>query len=393
MWSIGNEISEQHSKNGGPMALELAAIIHNLDTTRPLVDANNNPDTSNQIIKSGAVDLVGYNYHQYDWPSFHDRYPGKKFIGSETTSALETRGYYQQPSDSMYYWPYSNEHGKRVPAKMNEDHTVSAYDQVRAPWASSHEESWKPIKKYDFLSGMFIWTGFDYLGEPTPYGWPSRSSYFGIIDLAGFPKDVYYLYQSEWTNKDVLHIFPHWNWNPGDSIDVWAYYNHADEVELFLNDKSLGIKKKQGDDLHILWRVQYEPGTIKAVSRKNGAVVLTKEIHTAGKAAKIALVADRKIITADGEDLSFVTVKITDAAGNLVPNADNLVHFTVNGEAFIAGVDNGSPTSLESFKGSEHKAMNGLALAILQSTEKAGQVTLTATSDGLEKATITITTK
>jgi beta-galactosidase len=253
--------------------------------------------------------------------------------------------------------------------------------------------TWKVMKKYDFLSGMFIWTGFDYLGEPTPYSWPSRSSYFGIVDLAGFPKDVYYMYQSEWTNKPVLHIFPHWNWTPGKMVDVWAYYNNADEVELFLNGKSLGTKKKTGDDLHIMWRVKYEPGTLKAVSRKDGKVVLTKLIHTAGEPAKIELSADRKLIKADGKDLSFITVKILDKDGNVVPDADNLVDFKISGPAFVASVDNGDPVTHDSFKVSYRKAFHGLALAIVQAKEKAGAVTFTATSKGLPAATITLTAK
>jgi beta-galactosidase len=394
IWSIGNEIPEQRDTSGFRLARELAAIVHHLDTSRPITTANNNPDTGNQIIRSGAIDLTGYNYHHNDYKNFHQRYPGKIFLGTETTSALETRGYYQMPSDSIRRWPERRVvNGKRLTDPMNADNTVSAYDNVSAPWGSTHEESWKEIKKYDFLSGMFIWTGFDYLGEPTPYTWPSRSSYFGIIDLAGFPKDVYYMYQSEWTNKTVLHVFPHWNWNKGDSVDVWAYYNHADEVELFLNGKSLGIKKKQGEDLHVWWRVMYEPGTIKAISRKGGKTVLVKEIKTAGPAAKIELIADRKTIKANGEDMSFVTVRILDANGNLVPRADNLVQFKINGDAFIASVDNGNPVSHEPFKASYRKAFNGLALAIIQSEEKAGKATLTAISEGLKPATIAIEIK
>ena len=400
IWSIGNEIPEQSDTSGFRLAKELAAIVHALDTTRPITAANNNPDTRNQIIQSGALDLTGYNYHHNDYKNFHQRYPGKIFIGTETTSALETRGYYQMPSDSIKRWPLRRTvNGQRVTVPLNPDNTVSAYDNVSAPWGSTHEESWKEIKKYDFLSGMFIWTGFDYIGEPTPYSWPSRSSYFGIIDLAGFPKDAYYMYQSEWTNKTVLHVFPHWNWNKGDTVDVWAYYNNADEAELFLNGRSLGVKKKQGEDLHVMWRVVYEPGTIKAISRKNarlndkvgqGKTVLTKEIKTAGAAAKIELSVDRKKIQANGEDLAFVTVRILDADGNLVPRADNLVQFKIDGEAFIASVDNGDPVSHEPFKASYRKAFNGLALAIVQSKEKAGKVTLTATSEGLMPAFIEI---
>ena len=184
------------------------------------------------------------------------------------------------PSDSIRRWP------TRWDIQFtggNTDLTCSAYDNVSASWGSTHEETWKVIKKYNYLSGQYIWTGFDYLGEPTPYPWPARSSYFGIIDLAGFPKDSYYMYQSEWTDKPVLHIFPHWNWKKGDTVDVWAYYNQADEVELFLNGKSLGIKKKQGDDLHVWWRVTYEPGTLKAISRKNGQTVLPGKSKQPGK--------------------------------------------------------------------------------------------------------------
>jgi beta-galactosidase len=390
IWSIGNEIPQQSDTSALRLAPELAAIVHSLDRTRPITAANDRPDTSNKIIKSGAIDLVGYNYHEYNYAAFHDRYPGKKFIATETTSGLETRGHYDQPSDSIRIWP--NRYDKPF-ASGNPDNSVSAYDNTRPPWGSTHEATWKVMKKYDFLSGMFIWTGFDYLGEPTPYSWPSRSSYFGIIDLAGFPKDVYYMYQSEWTDKPVLHIFPHWNWEPGKLIDVWAYYNNADEVELFLNGKSLGIKKKEGEDLHIMWRVKYEPGTLKAVSRKNGKVVLTREIRTAGAPAKIELTADRKNIKADGKDLSFITVKILDKDGNVVPIADNLVDFKINGEGYIAGVDNGDEVSHDPFKADYRKVFNGLALAIVQAKEKAGNITFTATSKGLQSATIVLQTK
>jgi beta-galactosidase len=198
------------------------------------------------------------------------------------------------------------------------------------------------------------------------------------------------MYQSEWIDKTVLHILPHWNWQNGKTVDVWAFYNHADEVELFLNGKSLGTKKKEGDDLHVMWRVQYELGTIKAISRKNGKVVLTREIKTSGAPAKIVLEADRSSIKADGKDLSFVTVKILDKDGNIVPYADNLIDFKLNGPAFIAGVDNGNPISHESFKASYRKAFHGLALAILQTEDKVGTITLTAISKGLEPATVVI---
>ena len=225
------------------------------------------------------------------------------------------------PSDVVRRWPARWDQ----PFKDgNADYTCSSYDNCSAPWGSTHEETWKIVKKYPSFSGMFIWTGWDYIGEPTPYPWPAISSYFGIIDLAGFPKDMYYMYQSEWTDKPVLHLFPHWNWKAGDNIDVLAYFN-GDEVELFLNGKSLGTKRKTGDDLHVTWRIPYEPGVLKAVSRKNGKVVLIEEVRTAEQPARIALIPDRKVIKADGSDLSFVTVKIVDKNGTLVPGTDNLV--------------------------------------------------------------------
>jgi beta-galactosidase len=351
----------------------------------------NDPQPGNKIYKSGALDLVGVNYHHQSFANFQKNFPGQKFIGTETVSALETRGQYDLiPSDSIRRWPSRWD----IPFNEgNKNRTVSAYDNVSTPWGSTHEETLKEMKKHDFLSGQYIWTGFDYIGEPTPYPWPARSSYFGIIDLAGFPKDVYYMYQSEWTNKDVLHLLPHWNWKQGDTVDVWAYYNHADEVELFLNGKSVGIKKKAGDDLHIMWRLPFEAGTLKAVSRKKGKVVLTKEVNTAGPAYKIELIADRKTIAADGNDLSFITVKVLDKNGNLVPDAANLVQFEVTGGGSIAGVDNGSQTSMESFKDNKREAFNGLCLVVIKAGTMKRDINVKATAVGLQTAQINIKLK
>jgi beta-galactosidase len=394
IWSVGNEIPEQGGDaskgdtSGRVIARELVGIVKSLDTTREIVTANNEPGTYNNIIQSGAFDLIGYNYHQNEWENFHKIRPGKKMIVTESTSALEMRGYYDLvPFDSIRRWPTRWDKHFVNP---NGGYTVSAYDNVSTPWGSTHEESVKALLKSDLVSGMYIWTGFDYLGEPTPYSWPARSSYFGIIDLAGFPKDVYYMYQSVFTNKPVLHIYPHWNWKKGDTVDVIGYYNNADEVELFLNNKSLGIRKKTGDDLHVKWTVPFEPGTLKAVSRKNGKTVLVKEVKTAGAPAKIVLKADRNTINSDGKDLSFVTATIVDKDGNTAPRADNEIHFKITGAGFIAGVDNGSEISHESFKGNKHAALNGLALAILQSDGKKGKITLTASADGLEGATVVV---
>jgi beta-galactosidase len=395
IWSIGNEIPEQKDTSATRIARELAGIVHEYDTSRPITAANNDPGPGNKIVESGAVDLLGYNYHNEQLASFAKDYPGKKFIGTETVSALESRGVYNTQPDTIVRWPSGGVvNGKRVRKPMNADNTVNAYDNISAPWGFTHEETWKMYKKHPFLSGQFIWTGFDYIGEPWPYQWPSRSSYFGIVDMAGFPKDVYYMYQGEWTDKTILHLLPHWNWQPGKIVDVWAYYSNADEVELFLNGRSLGARSKQGDDLHVAWKVPYEAGVLKAVSRRNGRVVLTTEVKTAGEPARIELSVDRKKINAGDNDLAFVTVKIVDKNGIMVPDADNDVSFKLSGtDGFLAGVDNGNQTSHESFKADHRKAFNGLALAIIQAKDKPGTITLTATADGLRTATLPIVIK
>ncbi len=389
MWSIGNEIPEQWDSTGIPMTKELVGIIKNLDKTRPVMSNLNDPQPKNFLYKSGALDLVGFSYHQKDFVAFPDSFPGQKFIGSETTSSLMTRGHYDMPSDSIRRWPIRWD----IPfVEGNKDLTCSSYDNCSAPWGSTNEETLRLIKKYDYLSGMYIWTGFDYLGEPTPYVFPARSSYFGIVDLAGFPKDAYYLYRAEWTNKPTLHIFPHWNWEAGKNLDVLAYTN-CDEVELFLNGKSLSSLKKSSDDLHLKWNIDYEPGTLKAVGKKDGKEILVKEVKTASKPAKIILEPDRTTINADGKDLSFITVKILDEDGTLVPYAENLIKFKLSGEGKIAGVDNGLQTSLESFKADFRKAFNGLCLVVVQSNKSAGEINLTATSDGLESASVKVWTE
>ncbi len=398
IWSMGNEINEQWIKDGEGRSEEILKELHetimNLDKTRPTVTANNYTDARNRLLKPGIAELVGYNYHQEQWTDVLKKWPGKPFIVTESVSALQTRGHYDMPSDSIRRWPVRWD---KPLTEGNPDTTCSAYENCSAPWGSTHEETMKVFEREKHIAGMFIWTGFDYIGEPTPYDWPARSSYFGIMDLAGFPKDCYYLYKSIWTNEPVLHVFPHWNeqagpngWKKGDSVDVWVYYNNADKVELFVNGKSLGTKQKHNDDMHIMWRVKYEPGSVKAVSTKNGKTVLTEQINTAGPAYKIELVPDHKTIKADGADLSFVTINVLDKNNNLVPDASNLVQFEVSGNGFIAGVDNGSETSMESFKDNKRKAFNGKALVVLQNNGKKGTITLKATAAGLQSATVTI---
>ncbi len=391
LWSIGNEIREQFDSTGITLSRELVGIVKALDTTRPVIAALSEANPAkNFMYQSGVFDVVGLNYHHEVYTDFQKNYPCKAFIGAENMSALATRGHYDLPSDTMKFWP------QRSPMKYveggNPDYTVSAYDQVAAYWGSSHETTWKIIKKHDFLSGLFVWTGFDYLGEPVPYPWPARSSYYGIVDLAGFPKDVYYMYQSEWTSKPVLHLFPHWNWEPGRVVDVWAYYNQADEVELLLNGRSLGTKHKQGDELHVMWRVPFEAGTLKAVSRKNGKIVLVKEVKTAGPAYRLEIVPDRKIIHANGKDLSFLTIRVLDTKGSIVQDADPLIHIKITGNGSLAAMDNGYQASLESFKANQHKAYKGLCLAIVQAGPAPGPITITASAGGIKSAATTLQT-
>jgi len=388
MWSIGNEIREQFDSTGTTIAKELVSIVKNLDSTRPVTSAVTETFAEkNFITKANALDVIGFNYKDYDYSELPKRFPGQKFIASETASALATRGVYEFPSDSIRIWPPNSKVQDTFSA--NKDFTAAAYDNTYAYWGNTHERSWLAVKNSPHIAGAFVWSGFDYLGEPMPYPkFPARSSYYGIIDLAGFPKDVYYMYQSEWSAKPVLHIFPHWNWKPGQLVDIWAYYNNADEVELLLNGRSLGTRKKNDTILHVMWRVPFEAGTLKAISRKKGKIILTKEIKTAGEAARIELAAEKTNLKADGKDLSFVAVSILDKKGNLVPDADNLIEFSITSNGKIAGTDNGYQADTVSLKSNKRKCWKGLALAIVQSTKKKGNITLTATSRGIPPASI-----
>ena len=407
MWSIGNEVLEQWSSaeadtltleqanlilnaghdastlaKDGELSVQslltqhLAEIVKRYDTSRPITAGCNEPSPNNHLFKSGVIDIIGFNYHHQWVPGVPENFPGKPFIFSESVSALQTRGYYMMPSDSIYtapkeWWlPYTD------PSFM-----CSAYDNMHASWSSTHEETWDVVKHTPYVGGQFIWTGFDYIGEPTPYGFPARSSYFGIIDLAGFPKDSYYMYQSEWTDETVLHLFPHWNWLPGQTIDLWAYYNHADEVELFINGKSQGVRQKSDShQYHVMWRVQFEPGEVKAVSRKDGKVVKEQVIKTAGAPDHIRLTTDYK-----GKNTTFVAVEVVDKDGNLCPLAEDQIFFSVSGNAKIIGTDNGCQTSMESFVAPQRKAFFGKCLVVVK-----GKGSLKAQAVNLRDAVITL---
>lgn len=391
MWSIGNEIREQFDSTGIRIGKELVGIVKKLDTTRLVTCGLTEQDPAkNYIYQSKALDLISYNYKHLQYLDFPKNYPGESLLAAENMSAFATRGHYDMPSDSVRIWPQAY----TLPLKANADFTASSYDNCHALWGATHEETWKVVKNHDFISGMFVWSGFDFLGEPEPYkAWPARSSYYGIIDLCGFPKDIFYFYQGEWTAQPVLHLFPHWNWTDGQMIDVWAYYNNADEVELFLNGVSQGVSAKTADRFHAFWRVKYEAGTIKAISRKDGKTILERVINTAGKPARIELTADRSILKADGKDLSFITIRVLDEAGNLVPDVSNLINFKVGGNGFIVGVDNGCQTSMEPFKANYRKAFNGMCLLIVQTNKNPGNIQVEATSEGLPKAELKLETK
>ena len=376
-------LSDREGQGGGSLTRLLADIVRRYDTTRPITAGCNEPSPGNHLFKSGAIDIIGFNYHHQWVKDVPKNFPGKPFIFSESVSALQTRGYYMMPSDSVYtapkeWWlPYTD------PSFM-----CSAYDNMHASWSSTHEETWDVVKHNPFVGGQFIWTGFDYIGEPTPYGFPARSSYFGIIDLAGFPKDSYYMYQSEWTDTPMLHLFPHWNWLPGQTIDMWAYYNQADEVELFVNGKSQGIRRKSTQkepsllctEYHVGWRVKYEPGEVKAVSRKDGKVVCEQTIHTAGQPAAVRLSVDYQ-----GKDLCFVCADIVDAQGNICPWAEDRVYFTATDGATVVATDNGCQTSMEQFTAPQRKAFFGRCLAVVR-----GRGVLKAQAIGLKDGQLII---
>lgn len=416
LWSIGNEVLEQWNKTkSATVALEdvnillnnsrdktllsttdtlnasakltqfLASIVRRYDPTRLISAGCNEVSPNNNLFKSGALDVIGFNYHQKKVADVPQNFPGKPFIMTETVSALHTRGYYRMPSDSLYRWP-THKRPFTEPSFM-----CSSYDNSCAYWGSTHEQTWDIVKHTPYCSGQFIWTGFDYIGEPTPFNFPARSSYFGIVDLAGFPKDVYYLYQSEWTNKPVLHVFPHWNWIEGQAIDLWCYYNQADEVELFINGKSQGVRKKSNEhEYHVAWHVTYEPGEVRVVARKNGKQVNEKTIRTAGAPHHIRLTPNRNVLKANGRSLSFVTVEVVDKEGNLCPWADQNIQFSLTGEGKIAGVDNGSPFSLERFQANSRHAFFGKCMVVVQAGKAPSVIKLTAKGVDLRPQTIEI---
>ena len=408
LWSIGNEIPEQNHADGWQVAKRLTDLFHEEDPTRPTTAAFNNDFAAIRNKLADHVDIPGINYKPFHYEQLLKEHPDWIIYGSETSSCVSSRGVYHLPIEKYEKHP---------------SHELTSYDIIAPPWAYLPDAEFAAQDRFPQVLGEFVWTGFDYIGEPTPYfsgrpdsvktDWPARSSYFGMVDLAGFPKDRYYLYQSVWTKKPMVHVLPHWNWEgmAGQPIPVMVYTN-GEEVELFLNGKSLGRKKRFSEPVELPvgpnisedrkfaskyrleWQVPFEPGTLKAVAYTAGQQVAVDERRTAGAPAKLSMVPDRTQIAADGDDLSFVTVRVEDKDGNLCPAADNLVKFQVSGAGVIQAVDNGNPATVEPFHADYRKAFSGMALVIVRSKPgQAGRIELAASSEGLTAARTGIVTR
>ncbi len=389
MWSIGNEIREQGMATGKETAKFLADICRKLDPTRP-VTAGFNQHTA--AIKNGLadeVDLVGFNYKPHDYKSKHAEYPNFVLFGSETASTVSSRGEYK--------FPVIENKGAWYP-----DYQVTSYDLEYPPWATTPDTEFEMQDDCEFILGEYVWTGFDYLGEPTPYneGTPARSSYFGIVDLAGMKKDRFYLYQSKWSSEPVLHLLPHWNWPErlGQNVPVYCYTNFP-KAELFVNGVSAGIRQKDNSNKYtryrMMWKdVVYQPGEIKVVGYdENNKAVSEQIIKTAGEPYSLKLTADREKIKSDGKDLSFVTVEVLDKDGNLCPKSDYLLFFTVNGAGKLKAVCNGNPIDQTSFSSNYMRVFNGKMVAVIESGEEPGEISLFVSGGKLIGKEIKISTE
>jgi beta-galactosidase len=376
IWSIGNEewqLQSAMAEQGARIGATMVERCHELDPTR-VVSAAVNGDNEKGV--SDAFDIIGFNYGLNRPDGYHKEHPKRPIYGSETSSAISTRGAYKTD-------PLRN--------------LVNDYNGV-VVWGETAEEWWKFYGTRDWEAGGFAWTGFDYRGEPTPYGWPSINSQFGIVDMCGFPKDTFFYYKAWWGKEPSMHLFPHWNFEgqEGDIIPVWVYTN-LDEVELFVNGQSQGSQKVPHLG-HVEWKVRYEPGSIEARASKDGKVVLTEKRETTGEPASIRLTADRTEIEADGEDLVILKVEALDKDGRAVPTAGNLIGFHISGEGKLIGVGNGDPNCQESDKEPKRSLFNGLAQAIVQASKRPGEIQIEAVKEGwdgpeLTPAKLTITTK
>jgi beta-galactosidase len=374
LWSLGNEEPTATNVKGANIVTAMQQISTRHDGSRPTtIDGMINGEAAGSGTGGLAVcDVIGYHYADPQADAFHKAHPDKLVLGTETVSAVCTRGIYMTDKSKGF---------------------VSSYDPYNVSGRASAEGWWRFCNTRPWLGGGYVWTGFDYRGEPSPNGWPNISSQYGIIDMCGFPKDSFFYYQSWWTDKPVLHLFPHWNWPgyEGKKIAVWVYSN-LDKVELFLNGQSLGAKDVQKDS-HVAWVVDYAPGSIEARGFKDGKQVLTTRRGTTGPAAKLVLRPDRDSLSADGEDVAMFAVDVQDASGRTVPVTDNLVSFRVTGPARLIGVGNGDPTDQSPDKAASRKAFCGYCMALVQSSKAAGTITVEATSPSLTSASATVSSK
>ena len=405
MWSIGNEVPEQPSLDGAKLAYRLQEICHREDPTRPVTNGMDNPLG---VLKSGmatTLDIPGFNYRPFLYDSAHKVLPQGFLLGSETCSTVSSRGVYKFPvvRKSMAKYP---------------DHQSSGYDVEHCGWSNLPEDDFIRQEDHDWSMGEFIWTGIDYLGEPTPYysDWPSHSSLFGAVDLAGLPKDRFYLYRSHWKkDAETLHILPHWTWpgREGEVTPIFVYTNYP-EAELFINGKSQGRQRKdrsikiedtENEDsqkaltrqkrYRLMWMdTKYEPGEVKVVAYDDaGKAVATQTVRTAGRPHHLELSADRTTISPDGKDISFVTVRVVDKDGNLVPDDGRLLNFKVTGAGSFRAAASGNPASLDAFHLPRHHVFSGQLVALVQSAERAGEAVLTVSAKGLPSASIRIQVK
>ena len=406
MWCIGNEVPDQGDKLYGPkLSRMLQDICHREDPTRPVTQGMDQPHNVVYNNMAALMDVAGFNYRPHLYGNNYYSLPQQIILGSETASTVSSRGVYKFPVE------------RRSMAKYD-DHQASSYDVEHCGWSNLPEDDWMWHDDYDCCIGEFVWTGFDYLGEPTPYysDWPSHSSLFGIVDLAGLPKDRYYLYRSQWNKEaETLHILPHWTWpgREGEVTPIFVYTNYP-SAELFINGVSQGVRTKdtslnientntpeaekalkRQQRYRLMWMdTEYEPGSVKVVAyNEAGEAVAEQQICTAGKPHHIELSADRATIKADGHDLSFITVRVVDKSGNLCPAADNEIRYTVKGAGSYRAGANGNPASLELFHEPHMRVFSGMMTAIVESSDKPGTITLTATAKGLKPATITIKTE
>ena len=371
-WSIGNEEPTQGSDEGARIATSMKRLARRLDPSRPITEAMNDRTSWGRGL-STVVDVQGFNYgNGKDIDAFRTEFPRHWSMGTEVASTVSTRGIYANDKARGY---------------------VEAYDTQKPPWGATAESWWTEYVARPFVAGGFVWTGFDYRGEPTPYSWPCINSHFGLMDTCGFPKDNYFYYQAWWGSEPVLHLFPHWNWTgrEGEEIDVRAYCN-LERVELFLNGRSLGAQNVAPNG-HLSWKVPYQPGTLEARAFKGGARVLTAKRETTGSAARIMLTPDRAETDADGEDVSVVEVRVVDAQGRVVPVANEEIEFQVSGSGRLIGVGNGDPSDHASDKGTVRRVFNGLCVAIVQAGRSAGALKVVASAPGLASAMAVVTCK